>query len=157
MEPVYSKDLPVATEQPPAAEPSVVEMSPVLDQPAVQPCERALWPAQLTRDDLEAVFDCAEVPVEWRDGLASVARCESKWSPGALGDSGAAKGLWQIHWYPEGSWQGWSLYLIAAGVLEEADYDAWANPVVNARAATGIVRYSVSRGQQAHQQWTCRS
>lgn len=93
------------------------------------------WPAQLSRDDLERVYDLAGVPVEWRESLARIAWCESKWSPGAVGDAGNSLGLHQM-------WFGWA-----------RDGEDLMDPVVNARVA---VRVREGRGRfGGGGGWTC--
>lgn len=92
-------------------------------------------PEQLSREDLERVYALAGVPVEWREDLAIIAWCESRWQPGAVGDSGASLGLHQL-------WSGWF-----------REGEDWRDPVVNARVAA---RVRAERGRfGGGGGWTC--
>lgn len=81
---------------------------------------------QLTRAELDAVLEMAGWPGEARAEAAAVAWCESRWSPGAVGDGGSSLGLFQL-------WSGWFGW---AG----EDAGRWADPVVNARSALAVWR-----------------
>lgn len=109
--------------------------------PEAEP-QRAPWPSQLTRDELMEAYELANVPTEWRDSLASIAWCESRWSPGARGDSGNSLGMHQL-------WRGWFTY----GGL---DPEQWADPVVNAQTAVVAIRYDLDHGYPAFAQWSCQ-
>lgn len=108
------------------------------------------WPAQLSRDDLERVYDLAGVPVEWREPLAQISWCESRWRPGAVGDGGASLGLHQINW------ETWFPYSLRLGLVEESDSRRWSDPVTNTKVALGVVRYDDWRGYPRWKQWTCQ-
>jgi len=93
------------------------------------------WPAQLTPEQLEQVYELAGVPTEWREPLARIAWCESHWSPGAVGDSGNSLGLHQL-------WIGWA-----------RDGEDLMDPVTNSRVA---VRIRETRGRfGGGGGWTC--
>lgn len=93
------------------------------------------WPAQLSREELERVYELAGAPVEWREEMARISWCESKWSPGAVGDAGNSLGLHQM-------WAGWA-----------RDGEDLMDPVVNARVA---VRVRETRGRFGGAGgWTC--
>lgn len=96
------------------------------------------WPEQLTEDQVELVLERAGwAPELWGEAKA-VAWCESRWSPGAIGDHGASVGLFQLNKAT------WFKY---AG----EDPEQWDNPVVNARVAMAAYRYSSGWAQ-----WTCK-
>ena len=75
----------------------------------------------LTEAEMRAVLTEAGWPEELLAEALTVAYCESKWSPYAVGDGGHSLGLFQL-------WTGWFL---AAGYSVEQAYD----PVVNSRVA----------------------
>lgn len=108
------------------------------------------WASQLTEDDVLGVLFEAGVPAEWHQPLLRIGWCESKWSPGAVGDAGNSLGWLQLNW------ETWMPYALGIGLISPADADAWADPVVNAKVGSGVVRYSLSRGQRPYQQWTCQ-
>lgn len=56
--------------------------------------------AQLTAEQVDAVYAAAGVPEAWVEPLRTIAWCESKYSPGAVGDSGNSLGMHQL-------WTGW--------------------------------------------------
>jgi hypothetical protein len=76
---------------------------------------------QLDEREMLAILELAG----WREELIpeamSVAWCESKWSPWAVGDGGSSLGLFQL-------WNGW---FAAFGFPAEV----WSNPVANATVA----------------------
>jgi len=78
------------------------------------------WPAQLTEADIDAIYDEAGVPADWRAPLKAIAFCESKWMPGAVGDSGNSLGLHQL-------WRGWA-----------APGEDLLDPVTNTRVAVAV-------------------
>lgn len=119
---------------PPMALPG--EMAPVPGYEAADVFAAAAeWPAQLSREELERVYELAGAPVEWREALARIAWCESKWSPGAVGDAGNSLGLHQL-------WSGWA-----------RDGEDLMDPVTNARVA---VRVRETRGRFGGAGgWTC--
>ena len=102
----------------------------------------ALHLGPLTPGEVRAALREAGSPEEWVEPLTSIAWCESRFSPGAVGDSGRSVGLFQL-------WTGWFPY---AG----EDFASWADPHVNARTALAIAHYSVARGQPPFSQWTCQ-
>jgi hypothetical protein len=136
--------LPSPAEPEPEPEPSVsaaaVSAAP---QPLAVPTTQTTYPAQLSHDELQAVLVAAGWPAELLAAATKVAWCESKWSPGALGDGGRSVGLFQLNlrtWFPY------------AGV----DPALWNDPVVNARVALHTYNYDLARGQAAWNQWTCK-
>jgi len=108
------------------------------------------WPESLTAEQLDHVYDLADVPHEWRADLAAIAVCESKLSPGAIGDSGNSLGLHQL------DWQTWFAHALGLGIVVESEREQWADPVVNSRVALGVIRYDVARGYAPFLQWTCQ-
>jgi len=83
-------------------------------------------------------------PEELLSQALAVSYCESKWSPGASGDSGRSLGLFQLNiatWFPY------------AG----EDPALWADPLVNARVALKTYGYDIARGYEPWRQWSCGS
>ena len=62
-----------------------------------RPYPVAVSPSQLTEGELTAVLQSAGWPEELIPAALSVAWCESKWSPSAIGDSGSSVGLFQLN------------------------------------------------------------
>ena len=87
--------------------------------------EASPWPAQLTESQMREVLRLAGWPDGMADEALAVAWCESRWSPGAVGDGGSSLGLFQL-------WGGW---FAAVGLPLER----WADPVVNAAAALRVL------------------
>lgn len=87
--------VPVAPSVVPETPPEPAPVAPVTAQAA-----GAVSPIGLTREGLEAAYEAAGVPADWREALAAIAWCESRWQPGAVGDSGNSLGLHQL-------WRGW--------------------------------------------------
>ena len=54
----------------------------------------------LSEAEMDALLEVTGWPVEWRVEAKAIAWCESKWSPGAVGDGGNSLGLFQM-------WTGW--------------------------------------------------
>ena len=93
------------------------------------------WSAQLSREEMVAVYAEAGVPAEWVEPLLAIAWCESRYSPGAVGDGSNSLGLHQL-------WTGW----FREG---EDPFD----PVTNARVA---LRVRETRGRfGGGGGWTC--
>lgn len=107
----------------------------VLPSPAVEPIPRG----QLSDDDIDRVFDLADVPAEWRAALKSIAFCESRYNATAVGDSGASLGLFQL-------WSGWFSWA-GYGVGE------WSDPVINTRVAMAVRNYRGRFGGAGG--WSC--
>lgn len=93
--------------------------------PAPAPTTGVAYAAQasesLTEADMRAILTATGWPVELHDQALTIAWCESRYRPGAVGDGGNSLGLWQL-------WTGW---FAAAGYSVEQAYD----PVVNSRVA----------------------
>ncbi|QFG02175.1 lytic transglycosylase domain-containing protein [Tepidiforma bonchosmolovskayae] len=87
--------------------------------------EATPWPAQLTEAQMREVLRLAGWPAELVDEALAVSWCESRWSPGAVGDGGSSLGLFQL-------WGGW---FAAVGLPLER----WDDPVVNATAALRVL------------------
>ncbi|MCX7618273.1 transglycosylase SLT domain-containing protein [Tepidiforma sp.] len=96
---------------------------------------------QLTRAELDAVLELAGWPEAARAEAAAVAWCESRWSPGAVGDGGSSLGLFQL-------WSGWF------GWAGEPS-DAWMDPLVNAKVALAVYQRDLVRGD-GWRQWSCK-
>lgn len=93
--------------------------------PAPAPTAGVAYAAQasesLTEADMRAILTATGWPVELHDQALTIAWCESRYRPGAVGDGGNSLGLWQI-------WYGW---FAPAGYSVEQAYD----PVTNSRVA----------------------
>lgn len=136
---------------PPMALPG--EMAPVPGYEAADVFAAAAeWPAQLSREELERVYELAGVPVEWREEASAVA-CghgnvrfpsgESNCRPMAVGDAGNSLGLFQLNA------ETWAPY---CGVAADELFD----PVINARCAVSILRYEERRGYDRWSNWTVK-
>ena len=108
-----------------------------------RPYPVAVSPSQLTEGELTAVLQSAGWPEELIPAALSVAWCESKWSPSAIGDSGSSVGLFQLNK------QTWFIY---AG----EDSNMWMDPATNARTALATYYYDINRGSSPWKQWTCK-
>lgn len=96
---------------------------------------------QLDRSEFEAVLAMAGWPPDLWQEAATVAWCESRWSPYATGDT-SSLGLFQL-------WNGWFAW---AGY----DGEQWNNPVVNASVALAVVRRDKALGRGYWYQWSCK-
>jgi hypothetical protein len=96
----------------------------------------------LTEAEMWAVLTVAGWPEELLAEALTVAYCESRYRPGAVGDGGNSLGLFQLN----GMWFGY------AG----EDRSQWADPVVNARTAWATYQYDIGRGYVPWKQWSCR-
>ncbi len=124
----------VSTLFPPSPTPSVVEAA---------TARVSSQGGQLTEPEAIAVLEAAGWPTELIPQALAVAWCESKWSPGAVGDSGRSMGLFQVNlatWFPY------------AG----EDPSQWSDPLVNARVAWATYNYDLSRGYAPWKQWSCK-
>lgn len=74
-------------------------------------------------------------PIEWWDEAVVIGYCESRWSPGAVGDGGASLGLMQV-------WDGWF-------VAGEDPFD----PLTNLRAALRVRTIRGRFGESGG--WSC--
>ena len=61
----------------------------------------AAYGGSLTEAEVIAVLREAGAPEEWIPPLLTIAFCESRWSPGAVGDGGNSLGMFQL-------WYGWA-------------------------------------------------
>ncbi|GIW17456.1 MAG: hypothetical protein KatS3mg064_0613 [Tepidiforma sp.] len=77
---------------------------------------------QLTAGELLELLAWTGWPVELWDEVAAIAWCESRWSPGAVGDGGRSVGLLQL-------WTGW---------FEEGE--EWHDAAVNLRVGLRVYR-----------------
>lgn len=100
--------------------------------------------AQLTEEQMRAVLWAAGWPPELHHQALSVAWCESKFQPRALGDGGKAVSIWQVHRSPWGSYTG-------------SNPEQWrTDPIAAARAAYAVYLYDVDRGYEPWTQWSCK-
>ena len=97
---------------------------------------------QLDSDQIRQLLAEVGTPPEWIEPFVAIAWCESKYSPGAVGDSGRSLGMWQLA----------HLWFAHAG----EDITRWADPDVNARVALSVARYSIARGRSPWEQWSCQ-
>ena len=95
----------------------------------------------LTPTDRAILYASTPGAVEWIPQLEALAHCESSFSPGAIGDNGASRGLFQIQ----------RLWFDLAG----EDWGAAFDPAVNLRVALLIVKYQIEREQPPFSAWTC--
>lgn len=97
----------------------------------------------LSEAEMDAVLAEAGWPVDLWGQAKAVAWCESRWSPYAVGDGGASRGVFQLNVAT------WFRY---AG----EDPAQWADPVVNARVAWATYQYDLGRSYAPWKQWTCK-
>ena len=97
----------------------------------------------LSEAEMRAVLTVAGWPEELLAEALTVAYCESKWSPYAVGDGGHSLGAFQLNK------DTWFTY---AG----EDPAQWADPLVNARVAWAAYNYDISRGYVPWKQWSCK-
>lgn len=77
-----------------------VETLQSLPIPALPSATAASVPAQLTEEEAISLLRQAGAPTEWIPDMLTIGWCESKHSPGAVGDSGNSLGWFQL-------WSGW--------------------------------------------------
>ena len=116
---------------------AVAPSAPETPATAIQPRIEGI----LSPTERSVLYARTEGAVEWIPQLEALAHCESSFSPGAVGDSGASRGLYQIQ----------RLWFDLAGEDWEQAFD----PAVNLRVAMRIVRYQIERGQPPFNAWTC--
>lgn len=107
----------------PTQEPFTPTATPTPDaHPVLTPEPTAVhpWPDQLTEMDVDAIFTEADVPADWGAPMKAIAWCESRYRPGAIGDSGNSLGLMQL-------WRGWA-----------GPNDDLLDPVTNVRVAVKV-------------------
>lgn len=96
---------------------------------------------QLSAAERAVLYASVPGALEWIPQLEAIGYCESKHSPGAVGDSGASRGWMQIQ----------RLWFDLAG----EDWDQAFDPAVNLRVALRIIHYQLDRGQPPFSAWTC--
>ena len=111
-------------------------------QPVASQQQRETGPGQLSEAEMVGVLQEAGWPASLIPAALAVSWCESKWSPGALGDGGVSVGLFQIGRSRPG-WNGWFIYF---GI----DESNWADPLTNAYTALLVYQNS------GWEPWTCR-
>lgn len=99
----------------------------------------------LTRDAMVGLLSDAGWPEEAIPAALSVAWCESRWRPGAIGDGGRAIGLFQLQG-PGVGWGGGDGWFSHFGVTVEQGRDA----LVNAQVARQVWERS------GFSPWSCR-
>lgn len=114
---VTSSQPPLPTYFPPTLYPTV---TPTLAPPPTPVAQAVAYSGQLTEAEMRALLAEAGAPAEWIAPMLTIAFCESKYSPGAVGDSGNSLGVFQM-------WSGW----FYAG---EDPFD----PLTNARVAVRV-------------------
>lgn len=97
-----------------------LQPTPTIERFEAKPLIAASVSGQLTEAEMRALLAEAGAPAEWIAPMLTIAWCESKYSPGAVGDSGNSLGLFQL-------WAGW----FYGG---EDPYD----PLTNARVAVRV-------------------
>ena len=97
----------------------------------------------LTEAEMRAVLAEAGFDGTLLEEALRVAWGESRWSPYAVGDSGRARGLFQLHADP------WARY---CGIAPEALHDAREN----AKCALMVLGYEQSRGYQRWANWSVK-
>jgi len=97
-----------------------LQPTPTIERFEAKPLIAASVSGQLTEAEMRVLLAEAGAPAEWIAPMLTIAWCESKYSPGAVGDSGNSLGLYQL-------WSGW----FYAG---EDPYD----PLTNARVAVRV-------------------
>ena len=109
--------------------------------PATQAFEYggAVNSGQLSEGEMRGIYAQVGVPAAWVEPLLAIAHCESKFRPGAAGDSGNSLGVHQL-------WTGWAR---AAGYSVDELYD----PVVNTIVAVYVREVRGRFGGKGG--WTC--
>ena len=97
----------------------------------------------LTPQEFTEIMVAAGWPVHLLSEALAVAMCESGLSPWAVGDNGAALGLFQVHGSPWWRYAGESI-------------EAWRDPLVQARVAWSVYNYDLAHGYPAWKQWQCK-
>lgn len=103
-----------------AETPQPLPTTPTIERFEAKPLIAASVSGQLTEAEMRALLAEAGAPAEWIAPMLTIAFCESKYSPGAVGDSGNSLGVFQM-------WSGW----FYAG---EDPFD----PLTNARVAVRV-------------------
>src|SRR3990167_2173658 len=106
----------------------------------VRPDDGSAW--QLTEAEMREVLTLAGWETSLHEQALFVSSCESRWSPEAIGDSGSARGLFQVH-------KVWADYI-------ELPWIAALEPVANAQMALGAYQYSIAKGYEPWAQWAER-
>lgn len=96
----------------------------------------------LTAAELQSLLELAGWPQELIPQAMAVSWCESRWSPYAVGDSGASLGLFQL-W---GGWLAWAGY----------EVEQFSDIHVHAAAALRVVQRDIALGRDPWTQWTCK-
>src|SRR3990167_206601 len=104
------------------------------------PEDRSTW--QLSEAEMREVLTLAGWETSLHEQALFVSSCESRWSPEAIGDSGSARGLFQVH-------KVWADYI-------ELPWIAAFEPVANAQMALGAYTYSIAKGYEPWAQWAER-
>lgn len=164
---VYSQPIEINTEPLPEIEPETLEYpDPELDlsEPVSDPLA---WRTDTT---FYGWLDEAKVPEYLWHEFSIIAACESRYDPGAIGDYGAAKGLYQIHWqstwadWANTQWRLWYEFAFNSRMIDVSDfderydpaqdkfvyfgYDEWDNPIKNIQLAYIMnVFYDAPRGE----------
>ena len=97
----------------------------------------------LTEAEMVVLLRDTGWPEEVIPQALAVAWCESRFSSGAVGDSGRSVGIFQLN---KATWFGY------AG----EDPEMWADAHVNARTALRTYWYDLDRGYAPFNQWSCK-
>lgn len=112
-----------------------LQPTPTIERFEAKPLIAASVSGQLTEAEMRVLLAEAGAPAEWIAPMLTIAWCESKYSPGAVGDSGNSLGLFQL-------WSGWA----------QPGEDLF-DPLTNARVAVRVREIRGRFGSKGG--WSC--